>query len=204
MSFVRSVQEAHSTFFDHVSFYKGQLFDRPLNYLIDQCSKLCSLFPCCLLVLLVPPINACCVCMTLRRVFKEQATEIDRNWQRNLIDNFFAGYARVPLQFSPAASPPNNQSLFIGFLHYKDFQWSWRWLMRRCSSTAVRRFRLVNSHIAALIADTTKTIKLGLNHSINSPLFGMNRYELWCCWIPFNQSSPWPIVISSNLQWPWN
>lgn len=128
----------------------------------------------------------------------------NRNWQRNLIDNFFAGYARVPLQFSPAASPPNNQSLFIGFLHYKDFQWSWRWLMRRCSSTAVRRFRLVNSHIAALIADTTKTIKLGLNNSINSPLFGMNRYELWCCWIPFNQSSPWPIVISSNLQWPWN
>ena len=128
----------------------------------------------------------------------------NRNWQRNLIDNFFAGYARVPLQFSPAASPPNNQSLFIGFLHYKDFQWSWRWLMRRCSSTALRRFRLVNSYVAALTADTTRTIKLGLNNSINSPLFGMSRYGLWCYCIPFNQSSPWSIVISSNLQWPWN
>jgi hypothetical protein len=63
-----------------------------------------------------------------------------------------------------------------------------------------RRFRLVNSHIAGLTADTTRTIKLGLNNSINSPLFGMNRHELWCCWIRFNQSSPWPIVISSNLQ----
>ena len=93
MSFVRSVQEPDPAFFDHVSFYKGQLFDRPLNYLIDQCNKLCSLFPCLLLVLLMPPINACCVCMVLRR--SARVVESGSCW-RNFQGTRLVGIVEAP------------------------------------------------------------------------------------------------------------
>ena len=139
MSFVRSVQEAHSAFFDHVSFYKGQLFDRPLNYLIDQCSKLCSLFPCLLLVLLMPPINACCVCMVLRRSAL-RTIQSCRKWK--LLKKFSGHSTCCDCRSSSSSSVPTtsirlDRASFISFFDHEHSRGSPLSLIQRSSIVAL-------------------------------------------------------------------
>ena len=161
MSFVRSVQEPDPAFFDHVSFYKGQLFDRPLNYLIDQCSKLCSLFPCLLLVLLMPPINACCVCMALRRSVR--IVESGSCW-RNFQDSTCCDCRSSSSSSVPTTSIRLDRASFISFFDHEHSRGSRLSLIQRSSIVALHSLGFSIPQVAEFTHCTASTIQHWVDH----------------------------------------